>query len=557
MLGVGGLVAVLGPAVLAASPASAAVPFSSADFSGYANSAYAHVGAVTLGNLQVAKADVVPANALVNSKGLGPVSNTYGLPVNRTNTGGVSTAKANANAAAVSAGLLAPPTTGGDINLTGLVSADAPPPSSQAKDIALNLPGLVQASLLHSVAAANYVNDQDCFLGGNISAGEADATGLALLNTVLSTPASGTARFLGATRFVPQTNAANTVVGSDLGLASYAEADVPAQALGVGALATINIHALRFALQTVATGIPGAAYVTYGPVAGVSGDPVVASVELPTGNPVLNITLSQIVGPNGLDTHDILGGALDSIIRLKIGGQPTTSVAPDGTAAAASTDIIRVSALQGSVADLRVGHMEAAARVPAGGVSCSLHPTKTANPNPVTVGNNFVYTIGVPNPNACTLTNVMVTDIITASTSIKFSVVQTQPQASSISSLVTDPDISGHHKITVVFNDIGPIPPGQTGTAQILVAIDGSSGLGTMTDKVSVTGTCAIGSGSGTNTVNVGLAGQLVVTAPQVAAAGALARTGDTFGIRAWLAGLGLLSFVAAERIRRRIRTSD
>ncbi len=79
VVSVGGLLALVAPA-FAAAPAGAAapVPFEQADFAGYGSGSLAHLGAVTLGATQVAKADVAPANALVASKGLGPVNNTFG-----------------------------------------------------------------------------------------------------------------------------------------------------------------------------------------------------------------------------------------------------------------------------------------------------------------------------------------------------------------------------------------------------------------------------------------------------------------------------------------------
>lgn len=560
LLGVGGLLAVLAP-VFAAPPAMAAVPFETADFSAYGHGSLLHLGAVTLGDLQVAKADLVPASALVNSRGVGDVRNTNGLPISRNKSGGVSNARANANAAAVGAGLLAPPTAGENINLTGLAAANAPPPSADREEIDVDLEGILEIPLLRSFALANFLGNGECFLGGNLTAAGADATEAEVLNTVVQSPQA--TRIDSGTRFVPQTNAAGTVNGPDFGLAGFTQQELaPINLVGqlldvpdlpinlpIEDIATVELDLGQWALQAVATGLPGGAFFKYGPVLGENTNPTVLTVKL--GNTtLLEVKLNQIVGPNGFDTSSLLGGALDGILDIEIGKPPTTTLAGDGTFARAVADIVKGEVLMdGQLLDLQIGHQEAQARVPVGGIQCTLKPTKSANPNPVTVGNNFVYTLSYTNPNACVLRNVVFNDVILPNNNanISYEVVSTQPTATSVRR-------DGRRTI-VVFN-LPDIAPGRTGTAQIVVKVNSGPSGAELRDELTVSGTCGVGSGVGSAVISVPVSGTFTLIGPRLGTGSALARTGEGSGLRLWLAAVGLLSFVFVERIRRRLRTN-
>ena len=512
--------------------------------------------------------------------------------------------KVDANALAASATLLTPPTTVGNVKLTALAAAEAPPPSSDQASMPVNLQPLASAALLHSTAHANYLASNQCFLGGNLTDAEADATDLNVLGLpgLVTTRPGAASRNFSSTRLVPQTDELGNLLGNASGLASLNTQNLAPVNIGIGVgglsftPAAISLNLGQWALEAAATGAPGGAFVTYGPTAGTTGDPVVATISL-AGVTIVTITLSQIVGPTGFDTDSLGNGALNAVLRLQIGVPPTVTTSPDGTAATASADIVHLTVfnLPPAVtrmnlestestpsstgfpgADVRIGHMEAAAQVPDGGIACTLHPTKTASPDPVTVGQNFVYDIGVPNPNACILKNVKVTDILTAAKGIKFTVSQTNPTAS-VSPLATDPANSVNNAVTVVFNNIGDIPPGGTGHARIVVNIDPSSGTGIFTDRLHVDSTCGVGTAGGSNKlINVAAPGDLILEAPTVGSGavqdsrrrmpavppgppgpGTLARTGGTRTIYVWLGGLGLLGFVAADRIRRRAAGSS
>ena len=62
--------------------------------------------------------------------------------------------------------------------------------------------------------------------------------------------------------------------------------------------------------------------------------------------------------------------------------------------------MIRILGLDGGggvhVAGLRVGHVEATATVPAGGIKCTFPVTKVADKDPVNAGDPFTWTISIP-----------------------------------------------------------------------------------------------------------------------------------------------------------------
>jgi uncharacterized repeat protein (TIGR01451 family) len=156
-----------------------------------------------------------------------------------------------------------------------------------------------------------------------------------------------------------------------------------------------------------------------------------------------------------------------------------------------------------NVADIRVGHMEASATVPAGGIICQVDVSKEAQPEKVNPGDSFKYIIHVHNPHACTLTNVKVVDTITATKGVVFSVVSTDPAANTKASPLT-------------WNDIGPLAPGATKDLVVNMKISGKSGGGTLTEKATVTATCAIGNAQGSSTIAVPAAGSVTIQLPTV-----------------------------------------
>jgi hypothetical protein len=95
-----------------------------------------------------------------------------------------------------------------------------------------------------------------------------------------------------------------------------------------------------------------------------------------------------LIDADGVDTPimaEIAIGEPPRAIGGAAGSSPTASA--DGTRAAAAVDVVRVRALPGApaeLADLRVGHMEASAEVPSGGIDCAELRQPVVTPAPET-----------------------------------------------------------------------------------------------------------------------------------------------------------------------------
>jgi hypothetical protein len=177
--------------------------------------------------------------------------------------------------------------------------------------------------------------------------------------------------------------------------------------------------------------------------------------------------------------------------------------------------------------------MEAAVAVPAGGIQCGIGLQKKANPEKVKAGDSFDWTVTVNNPNDCILTSLKVVDTISADAGIKWAVVGTNPKAN------TQTDTS------VIWNDIGPLNPGQSKDLVISVTVDKASGGGKFLNKAVATGVCGPAAGAADAGVGVPLEARVELPLPEVTAVlaeaplrGELPRTG---GLLATLPALALL----------------
>jgi hypothetical protein len=168
------------------------------------------------------------------------------------------------------------------------------------------------------------------------------------------------------------------------------------------------------------------------------------------------------------------------------GSEPET--APDGTVAAAAVDVVRLGVLP-SAADgratvtVRLGHMEARAAVPAGGVRCRIPVRKTVDRNPQNPGDRFTWTITIPSTataldgTACEVVALHAVDTASASPGVRFVLLSASRGGV----------IDG---TTVAWADLGPYRPGDP---PIVVTVSGQLGprseAGAITNTVSVAGT--------------------------------------------------------------------
>lgn len=253
-------------------------------------------------------------------------------------------------------------------------------------------------------------------------------------------------------------------------------------------------------------------------------DPVVDALEPLLGDSSLDILIDQ---PN-----DVILEVPELGIRLVAwetnwdGGTGTT----DGS------DTVWVNALRLTITgalgdilgdqDLTVAHAEATAncgeRDPLAGI------TKAASSDVVAPGDTFTYTIDIPNQDpTCTLTDVNVVDTITGPAGS--SIISTEPQADSIDGM------------TVTWNDVGPIAPGESVRLVIGVQVPNDAPDGAeYSEQLRVTADCD----------GIPVDGGLDFVGPRVSAPAPpggppLPRTG---GGAALLGGMAFMAFGAALR---------
>ena len=565
-------------------PVGAQSPQGQADYKGYSTGTVIHADALTLGATRVLDTEVAFSGATVASKGTGGVTQGPGaaqgsivnemeqvvqpaLPNTSLNAelkgdrsfgrgsglevgvGTTISTDVNANQILLAQRALAsaPPS-------TGLITSEVGP---------IKIDPAVYASLVRGQAQARWAGDSTCVVGEELSSGlgyAADAQLLGsstagslpltdpLVHTDVENPTRSVSQTKSVTKLVPQTDAQGNKIGDNFGLMSETRMTIaPVSLLG----GTITIELLgEWVLRAVATGIPGQAYVHYGPGTVTPETPVLRILQNAVPSTVLN--LQQLLGLQGLPIE------LPGILSVVVGEDPraiggSASSAPtqggNGTVAAGAVDVVRVQLLEGagnllglaglSALDVRVGHMESRAQVPEGGIKCSVPVSKTADKQTVNAGDTFTYNITVTNPFAdCDLTNVRVEDTITTTAGVRYNITGTNPAASAVQANAPQ----------VVWNDIGPIGPKQSKTVSITVAVPANSAAGQFTNNAKATGSCATGSAQGGARITVPITGETTVVVPNVSGGRELPSTGvdvlprtGLSGPAMALAGLGML----------------
>lgn len=583
-------------------PVGAQVPAAQANYSGYSTGTVVHADALTVGQTRVEDTEVAYSGASVASKGTGgitqPPSAVAGSIVNELdqvvqpplpNTGldtNLQGDRSFARGSGLEIGLGT--SVGVDVNANALLLAQralasAPPTTSLiSREVGpIKIDPAAYASVVRGQAQARWNGDATCVVGEDISTGLGYVADAQLLNLGAAggatdpfvgplvavdapTPERSVSQSRSVTRLVPQTDAAGNKIGDNFGLMTETRMTIAPITLLGSTPTPITIELLgEWVLRTVATGLPGQAQVFYGPGTTNLATPVISIIQTGIVNEILS--LQDLLGPTGLGPIEIPG-----LLNIAIGEDPrgigdtsagsAPTLAADGTVASAAVDVVRVQLLDGaagalagvlvpglSVLDLRIGHMESRAQVPAGGVKCNVPVSKTADKQTVNPGETFTYNITVTNPFAdCDLTGVRVVDNITVAPGVRYSVTGTNPAASSTSNT------------QVVWNDIGPIGPKQSKAVSITVAVAANSAGGQFTDNATATGSCATGSAQGGARITVPITGETTVVVPNVTGGAELPSTGvdqlprtGSSGPALALAGLGLLgAAVAVRRLR-------
>lgn len=311
--------------------------------------------------------------------------------------------------------------------LAGKASVASPVAAHASQSIdSLQSPPLISASLLAGRAAAR--GDGQCTIG-EVSGGAAsvaDATivgagagaGGAGAGDLLVTRATDPLRSLvsSTTRTIitPQLTQSGQPAGRNGALVSETRMTFAPITLLSGTPNEVRVEILgEWRLRATASGIPGRAWITYGPA---DASPETPIVRLAAGGVTQEILLQDALGPDGIvvplpDGEIVVGEAPRS--PGDVSGSPAT-IAADGTVAAAAVDVVRVKLAESTgVADVRIGHMEASSLVPRGGIACPLPVRLSSNPSVLPEGRSGITTITVTNPYDCALTGTSLVDTIT------------------------------------------------------------------------------------------------------------------------------------------------
>jgi hypothetical protein len=523
------------------------------------------VNALQLGTTQVANVQQATASAAVNSRGLNPPpsTNEMGQTVLPSGEGGKNAYGRGAGAEVGALTNVPDPNNQNQLILSGLAQQDAPPVvgGPTVKTVGpITLDPVLRAGLLTGVAQATY-DPNFCPVGVPFSYGRGEAAGAQVLTTA---GAGGAA----ATALVDSTTAGKNVSQSrsftyltpngDGTFAMVSETHMTVAPITIGAVAglpaltTIELVG-EFVLKVVATGKPTGSSVTFAPAGSPSPtDPVVRI------NGVDTLTTQQLLGGAGLNVP------IPPLLTLQVGVPPhaigaTTggpTIAADGTSASGSVDLVRLSVLSAAGltgGDIRLAHAEGAATAPLGGITCTIPVSKTADPDPVTVGNDTTIHINIPaDVNqfstlfGCDLVGIKVTDTE--------AVVNGNPSFT-IKSADNGATISGN---TVTFGNAGNYHPGDP--ARVLnVVLHINSGAGLLKDTAlvsAVLGNCTGGAAGqdlvgSANLQNSAVTGVGTLVGPTVSRGDLAATGGNSWPL---VAGGGfLLAAFGLIRLRRKV----
>lgn len=488
-------------------------------FQAHATSTAVHADAFRTDDGRLLDVEVSFSGASINSAGY---ASALRNEVGRIVSPASGRARSAARGAALEAGLNVGNDADNQLIVAGKAESFAPGGEESVKEIGpLKAAPLAWASLLTGRANALYAGNQ-CVLGDDASRGASSVLDLQVLETgetaedgrlgspLLALDANDPRRAVvssvSRTRFVAQTDSASKPLGTNTGLMSETRLTIAPVTFFEGSEREVTIEVLgEWVLRAVATGAPGGAWVHYGPADASPETPVLRVIR--SGEVQNILTLQDVLGDAGRQIvipglGEIAVGEDARAIGGEFGSKP--AVSGNGTRASAAADVVRIRLLTDSgVADVRLGHMEAAAAVPAGGIACSIPVTKTPNPASVSVGNPFVTDITITNPYECDLQNVAATDEITTEGAARYRVNSTTDAG-----VYSGGDASG----VIDWGSLGTIDAGKS--KKISAGFTATDGPGRIVDTVSVTGTCGVDTATGTATVQVQVTGTATATVP-------------------------------------------
>ena len=551
-------------AAFGVTPAQAAETFPNATFSGSATGTVLHTDELNSGTTRIENSDVALSSAAVNSRRL---TNQQLNENSRVINPALPTKSAYAKGQGLEVGLAQAPTTDGQILTAGKAEASAPPTGpTVTRETPVNADPVAFASLVRGRADARW-NDETCILGtdmtrglgyaadvqlvdagGNTKPGELDMPLVALDG---SAPARAASQSVSRNKLVPNAD-------GSFGLLSEVRETIAPVTLFKGAPTQLTIEVLgEWVLRAVATGAPGPRdeKLFYGPANKNPETPILRVTNGLTAPTTTLLTFQEVFGGTGFTIP-----GLDAVAEIAIGEDPRMIggnaatqpvVAADGTQVAAAVDIVRIKLLGGVGGDIRIGHMEVRAIVPAGGVICPIPVTKVATPSTVNEttapDGKFQVAITVRNPYDCPLTNVRVVDVITRkSGNVTFEIVKDDPRNNPKAGEAggTTFTNSSPTSATATYPNLGTIAPGGTLVVNLVIRV--LSGGGEIQDIVTVNGVlnCPDARAQGEARASAALSGSFTLI---TRANALLPRTGGGESL-IWL-GLPLAALLVGRRI--------
>jgi uncharacterized repeat protein (TIGR01451 family) len=334
----------------------------------------------------------------------------------------------------------------------------------------IGIPGIIRAELLRSQAQARAIQDA-CVTGPEQGYGLGSVLDLEVLGGLIATEARP------PTREVVQSSSTTRIVkgkNNPLGLQSETRQTIAPVTFFKGTPFQFTIEVLgEWALRAVADGSATGSSIHYGPRKNNSPETPIVRILDRNGAVIGQLTTQMLLGSQGLQLA--IPGVAEIVVGedpRAISADPDASSAPtlDPTAAAAAVDVVRVRLLKGQVADVRVGHMEAAVTVPNGGVVCpGIEVTHQLDKPSVTPGEEFTYTITLTNPNDCVLENVRLVEAPTGQPAgVRYELVSVTPTGS---------DLAGGK---ATFADLGPLEPGKPKVITVKVNVPAGSTAGAL-----------------------------------------------------------------------------
>nr|MDQ6947775.1 hypothetical protein [Actinomycetota bacterium] len=415
------------PRALAAQP----TPFSNGGFAAYGTGSELVLSALNTGTTQLARVDQAFSGLTAATAGLG-----------------------GAVTSPISAGLVQPPLSGKNTSARGTgievglgltqvqanqiqlgVAESAAPPSNEVGTVAgpdvsavpLVIPGVIQTGVLHGYASTSY-NGTFCPVGRPLAYGLGSAAAPTKVLSVVASPgaaASSTRSDLiantdgtfGLATTVREVIAPLLVTIAGAGTATETSLEIDVQATSIATPVTLQaITDGKGNTRMILSNADPSVTVKL-KLLGVMVPPITASLA------ALAPLLNNLVGPMSA-LHGLLNTlGLNLSITLGDGvteASPLPTFANGANTVSGSYDLLALHLGLGAttIADLRLGHMEAAVTLPDGSLTCSVPIAKAANPTSVTAGSPFTWSIAVPSSatalsdSSCDLINIKVTDKI-------------------------------------------------------------------------------------------------------------------------------------------------